>query len=344
MARPTLSLRQAHRAALAAAVALVALAGCESGPAAAPTRPGEPTRQLSPDQDVNRGQLLRQRGDLTAALDAFNDALAENPDLVDAHLGVGDVYRDQADYPRAERAYQRAAALDPTNFDAHYYLGLTRQFLGRINEAIASYRRAIALRPDAPEAHRDLAAAYLQGRRPQDALAAAERAVQLAPDDQPSWFNLAAAQSLTGDYEQAVQSYRRAAELGPVPDPIALGLADAHLKLGNLDRAVNTLLTLTANSPDSATAHERLGYAYFRQRKFDSADAAYEQAVQLNPASTSALNGLGATRMTQFLLASRDKPGDFTLRDQARALWRRSLEIDPNQTVIIDLLNRYAGL
>ncbi|MEM9252732.1 MAG: tetratricopeptide repeat protein, partial [Planctomycetota bacterium] len=136
----------------------------------------------------------------------------------------------------------------------------------------------------------------------------------------------------------------RAAELGPIPDQIALGLADAHLKLGNLDRAVNTLLTLTAASPDSATAHERLGYAYFRQRKFDSADAAYADAVQLAPNSTAALNGLGATRMTRYLLASRDAPGDFTLRDQARALWRRSLEVNPNQTVIVDLLNRYAGL
>ena len=48
--------------------------------------------------------------------------------------------------------------------------------------------------------------------------------------------------------------------------------------------------------------------------------------------------------MTQFLLTSREQRGDFTLRDQARALWRRSLEVNPDQTVIVDLLNRYAGL
>jgi tetratricopeptide (TPR) repeat protein len=335
--------RHAARLAAIAAVALL-LAACAGQPAATDPRPSEPPRQASSSDAVNQGQRLRERGDLDAALKAFNDALADNPDLVDAHLGVGDVYRDQADYPRAEQAYQQAATLDPQNFDAHYYLGLTRQLLGRIGDAISAYRRAIALRPDSPQAHRDLAAAYLQNRQPQSALATARRAVELDPDDQPAWFNLAAALSLTQDYEAAVQAYRRAAELGPLPEQIGLGLADAHLRLGNLDRAVNTLLNLTARNPRSAVGHERLGYAYFRQRKFVSAADAYQQAVELAPRSTSALNGLGAVRMTQFLLASRDSPGDFALRDQARALWRQSLTVNPDQSVIIDLLNRYKGL
>jgi len=125
-----------------------------------------PAFAVTPEQRVKAGELLRDAGQLDAALEEFNRVLRDSPQMVDAHVGVGTVQHKKEEYERAKDTFAFAAGLDAMHFDARYYLGLMHQVLGDTGQAILSYREALAIDPDDAKAHRDLATAYLQIGRP----------------------------------------------------------------------------------------------------------------------------------------------------------------------------------
>src|SRR5690606_16510832 len=96
------------------------LAGC----AASPPQPAPPSERAK--AQMRSADDFLARGLLDSALAAFGLALEENPEIVEAHLGMGHIYRQLDNYTLAGNHYERAANLDPTNYDAHYGLGLMR--------------------------------------------------------------------------------------------------------------------------------------------------------------------------------------------------------------------------
>ncbi len=294
--------------------------------------------RITPAQRVRAGQVLKDAGQLDAALNEFNRALSDNPRFVDAVLGVGSVQHARQQYRQARDTFAAAVSLDGMRYDARYYLGLMQQVLGETGEAIVQYRRALELNPDDPASHRDLASAYLQVGRPDLALPHAQTAVRLDHASQPAWSNLAATYSLLGRHREALDGYRTAAELGDLAAPVLLGLGDTHLRLDNVQRAVNTLNELVRRFP-GAVSHERLAYALFRARHFRNAEAHYRQALSYDPEQAAALNGMGACLMTAYMQQKNSR--DMRARREALKAWRRSVQIHPDQPQIIDLLARY---
>ncbi|MEO0514773.1 MAG: tetratricopeptide repeat protein [Planctomycetota bacterium] len=293
---------------------------------------------VSPEARIRAGQILKDSGQLDAALNEFNRALEDNPRSVDAVLGIGSVEHAREQYEKARDTYRRAVGMDETRGDARYFLGLMQQVLGEIGEAITEYQKSLELDPDNPDTHRDLATAYLQVGRPDLSLPHAERAVELLPASQPAWCNLAVTYSILGRYDDSLTAYRTATEIGELDAPVLLGMGDTHLKLGNFPRAVNTLAELVRQFP-SAVAHERLGYALFRVYDFDNSMLHYRRSLVYNPNETNALNGLGACLLTDYL-QQRNLRRKAKLHE-ALATWRSSLRINPNQPQIVDLLTRY---
>ena len=297
-----------------------------------------PAFAVTPEQRVKAGELLRDAGQLDAAMKEFNTVLAVNPSMVEAVVGVGTVQHKREQYRKAKATFAGATLMDNLNFDARYYLGLMQQVLGETGEAIASYRQALAIDPDDAQAHRDLATSYLQIGQPELAIPHAKASVRLNPQDQTAWCNLAATYSLVGRYDDALQAYRTATELSDLDAPVLLGLGDTHLRLNNLRRAENTLNELVRRFP-SGVAYERLGYAQFRAHAFADSNRNYRTALEYEPESTAVLNGLGACLITEYA-NQRDRRNQEKL-NEALGLWRRSVQLDRGQTAIVDLLSRY---
>lgn len=318
---------------LASGLTLGPLAGCRST-----TAPGvDRSSEAQAEAHLADAERLLDGGLEDEALAALRLALEDDPFLVDAHLGEAHIYRGRGQTEEALAAFQRAGAIDPGNFDAAYGGALMQHLAGRLLAAVDGYLRAIELDPDSFDAARDLGAAYLQLGQPDAALAPAERATRLDPSAQPAWSNLAVAQGMLGDWEAAVASYRRAAELGSLDTPMLLGLANAHLQLGNAERAANVLASMQRRGA-TLRGHERLGYAYFKLGRLDEALEQYDAAAALDPTDVPSLNGRAITHLA--LHHQRPGPNPFH-RVMGVAGLRASLQQQPNQARLIDLLSRY---
>ncbi len=286
---------------------------------------------------VGRAQSLRRQGLHESALAELRRAVAINPKLTTAYIGMGDIYRETGDYAHAEASYRKAAEVEPGSFDAQYLHALALQLLDRLSEAVRAYLRALNLRPNDFNANLNLATAYLQIGEPQQALPYAQSSVRLRSDSAAARVNLGAVYAGLGRHEDAVVEYRQAAELMQLTPELLLNLADSLDKCGRLEEMQNTLEQLIKTRP-SAVAYERLGSCLFRQQRYPDALANFRKALELDEAHYPAHNGVGVCLLNEYIWSQRT---NAQAKDEALKHLRRSLQIERRQPSIIELVSRY---
>lgn len=101
--------------------------------------------------------VLRDKGRLTEALHACQQALKWNPNDAEAWNNQGMIYRLLGEKEQARQAYNRALSINPGLAEAWNNLGSLETDMGK---KIADYRKAVSLKPDLPRAWKNLAYAY----------------------------------------------------------------------------------------------------------------------------------------------------------------------------------------
>lgn len=320
----------------------LAMTGCSIFPGR--TDPRDPTTVAGREvvtslqqQTLRDGQTALADGEYDTALALFRDVLADNPTVQDAYLGVGDVYMAREDYTSAEPAYRRAVRLDPRNVLAQFSHGKCLQVLGRYVEAIRAYLRALDLDTDAPEVNLNIATCYLQIDEPNSARPYAEAAVERMPENGAARVNLGAVYERTGENAKAIDEYVIALELLDNTPPVMINLINVLARERRYQEAVNTALTLVRVEP-TANAYERLGWAYFRLNRYEKSLEAYTSATELDPKHWPSWNGIGVNALNTYLLSEKS---DLSAKRQAGQAFRRSLQINPDQTRVIELVLNY---
>jgi tetratricopeptide (TPR) repeat protein len=284
-----------------------------------------------------RARLLESQGLDAVALSEFEKAIAINPTLTPAYMGIAGIHRKRGDLVQAEQAYAKAAQVEPSNFDAQYNDGLMLQLLNRVADAVRAYLRALAIKPDDFDANLNLATGYLQLGEPGPGLIYAQRAVRIKPDSGAARVNLGAIYAALGNHENAVTEYQQAAELMELTPELLLNLADSYGKVGRFAEMQNTLEQLIRSKP-SATAYERLASALFRMGKYDDALTAFRKSLELDENYYPALNGVGVSLLNRYLLSEKK---DLDSKTEGIKALRRSLQIEPKQPAVVDLVTRY---
>jgi protein O-GlcNAc transferase len=128
---------------------------------------------------------------------------------------LGEAYRRQGELDAAAAACRRALAEDPDLPEAHHNLGLTLMNAGALDEARPHLERALELRPDSPQFHVSLAWMLLKLHCVAESASHCRRAIALAPNLAAAHHHLANALTEEGDRRGAIASYRHAFELDP---------------------------------------------------------------------------------------------------------------------------------
>lgn len=288
---------------------------------------------------VDRAHALQAQGLEDVALREFERAISINPRITPAYIGIGQIQRRRGNLSEAVAAFARAVEFEPGNFDAQYGYGLSLQLLGRIADAIRAYVNALYLRPDDFDANLNLATAYLQFSEPSAALPYAKRAVQIKGDNGAARFNLGAIYAGLDDHDNAIVEYQQAAELMDLSPQLLLNLSASLSYLGRHAEAQNTLEQLIRLAP-TAAAHERLATSLFRQKRYDESLIAFRESLKLEENYYPSLNGVGVCLLNRWLASNKQ---DVASHEEALKSFRRSLQIERKQPIVIDLINRYGG-
>lgn len=156
------------------------------------------------------GTLLRQKGRLYDAQNAFEKALSKNRFMSKAFYQLGLLEKTRGDLEHSKILLQKAIQLSPDDPYAHYQLGMTYQELGNTDLAIMEVKRATVLHPTDSYGHSRLGQFYQKQNKYDLAVSSYSRALGLKPKDAFVLEKLAEVLAAKGDHERAIDIYQEA--------------------------------------------------------------------------------------------------------------------------------------
>ena len=183
-----------------------------------------------------------------------------------------------------------AHAVDVTrdSFLAEEDLGAALLASDRYAESLPHFQKAVRLRPSDSGSHLNLAGGLALSDRPREAVLEYETAIPLTSDPEmrlSAYSTLGKLYSQLGQYSKARTSYQEALRIDPQQTSARDGLAKVEF---------SDAIRNVAESP-SGESYLRLGQVFQQEGRTPEAQAAYKQALKLNPKlgdAKKALDGL----------------------------------------------------
>ena len=287
---------------------------------------------LYPDQvDAKRSLavLESKSGRYQQARTRLDDLLKQRPDDVVALDMLMTLDLVTKNWRGAEQTLARLRGLSGKNHLALLAEGRFYEAQQRKSEAKQAYERATVLAPNEPEPL--LSLLKLEVAEGQTAHARTRlESILVARADHPFAHGLLGeVLSLSGRREAAVSEFREAVRLNPRWMTPWLNWATLLLSEKKPDVAVQVVEDGLKVNPDSEELYMLLASAHSEQRQIDSAMAAYETALRLNPRNTLAANNLAVLLV--------DRKGDPSSLQKAFAL-SRDFEKEAPHPLFIDTL------
>jgi tetratricopeptide (TPR) repeat protein len=218
---------------------------------------------------------------------------------------------DQKQYDRALLELKNAARANPKNAEPYYQAGLAYLALGDYRMAYQSLLRATDLDPKHVGAQTKLAeiiGSSVANTRDPQALKEAEQRVQsvlaIVPNSGEALGALGLTEYLLGKPEDATKHLEIALEKVPQNLQASRSLAMIKIRQKDFTGAEQILKKAAADSPKSASAQLALAEFFIVAQRPTDADAAYHQALNIDPNDGPAL--LGLARL-QFSLGKKDE-------------------------------------
>lgn len=260
-----------------------------------------PQPQVSPQAHelILQGFDLLSRNDAAAAEKSFRQAIEVQPEVEQAHRGLGLALRQEGRLPEALREMQTATQLNPSDSDAHYTLGSIAWALSMPantppaqkagltssdyqNLAGMEFSKALALSPKDPMLRMSLAVLYLDSDRPHEAIPQAEEAVRIAPSNPATHITLGRAYFASGEEEKAATEYEAAVKLDPKNGEAYLALGQMRVFQHRTPAAEEALQQAIQVSPQLGPAYAALAQILMGEGKNIEARNLLEKAVSLN--------------------------------------------------------------
>jgi len=170
---------------------------------------------------LNRAVVLIESGRCDAAIDAFDEVIALDPDGVEGWFGRARALERCGEPARAEAAYDELRSARPAFAPAHLAAARLRSLRGAVGSADSAYRDAIAAEPGLADAHINYASHLARTARFGEAAVAFERGLALDPGRLSSWIAYGYTLAALEQPDRAAAAWRRALSLDP-DNPAAL--------------------------------------------------------------------------------------------------------------------------
>jgi tetratricopeptide (TPR) repeat protein len=286
-------------------------------------------------QHLNVGIAFYRSGMLEDAAREFEQALAIEPKQARANFMMGLIAFRRG---RLADALDHFGSLPPgsgNNYSVHRNTALVLELLGRYDEALGALDEALVTRPKDPQVHLARAMIHIKrGDIPKalDALRLYRTSPEVKRPSQQYYAYTVLASAVGGDLDYAVAVGREG--LGHYPDsgPILVNTGQVLERRGEMDAAAALYKRATQAHPPLPQAHKNLGDQAYAHGDHEGARAQYEKAVKLAPR----LGDDVYLRLGTMAYRSND-------RDVALLLWRRALDLNPDNEAVQANLEMLAG-
>lgn len=348
--------------ALFASMLVASLAGgCKT--AASKREIAAPTATVSAParKSFEDGVALMDKGaaEYDAAIEKFRAALAQQPDLWEAHLDIGvielrrarlsraaaafeasieiypspealtalgSVYVRQGRPKRAVELFEQALAKDPDDLELRNQLAVALRHAGRLDDAAVELRAVLGRDAANPVAYATLAAVEIDRGNLDIAELVLNRGLQRRPDDPQLMTNLGLVALRRGDDQAAFMLFDKASQADPKYLVGRLNKAAVYLGAGDHEHARTELDFILGVEPGNTDALLGLGLAKRMAGDLKGARASWEKVIAIDADHASAHFNLAVLEMD---FAERPAEAKKHLERYLQVMKARDLESDP---------------
>ncbi len=278
---------------------------------------GDPKDKIQLYNLIKQASTASAEGRFDEAIAKATKALAEDPEILEGHMLLGNFLAKAGRHAEAILAYKRALALDAGHQETIFRLAVAYKDQGRLEDARTGFERARSLDPrngrvlwqlaDMEMRERRLDAAvtiltdalsrevererfllklgecYLEQKRLDDALQAFREAVALRPTLETAHFNLGLVHEERGEPEQAITAYERELAAHAKAYRAAFNLARLLQKAGRQREALERFRQVLELAPEFAIGHLYLAKALLDAGDLEGAEREAKAGLVLKP-------------------------------------------------------------
>jgi tetratricopeptide (TPR) repeat protein len=254
-------------------------------------------RQIAANIYVSNALAAKAKGDLSAAIAAYDRAIAMEPDNALIYINRGMARADRGEWDAAIADDDRALALAPDNALAYNNRGFIKLKKGDYAGAISDSDRAIALDPRLAYAYNNRGFALAQEGNLDAALADYDRSLALDANNALAYNNRGFARYQQGDLEHALADLDKAVQLDPNMVEARINRGFARMDNGDTAGARRDFDQALALNPKSADAYNGRGLAQYYKDDLAGALRDFDQAITLNPKLAEVYGNRALTRL-----------------------------------------------
>jgi choline-sulfatase len=262
-----------------------------------------------PKDKVGLYNLLKQAG--TASVEGRQDeaiakaeqALAADPDIVEAHMLLGNFLKKAKRPQDAIEAYKRALSLDPEHQGALFSLAVAYKDAGRLDEALVGFEHARRLDPRNGKALYQIADILMRQQKPEKAEAVLQDALARKVEEHRFLLKLGESYIEAKRYEEAESVLNRALEKKPNLEGARFNLGLVYEEKGAIDKAIAAYQAELAGNEKAYRAAFNLAKLLQKAGRADEALRLYRKAVEIQPDF-----GTGELYLAKALLDAGDLP------------------------------------
>jgi len=312
---------------------------------------------------ITWARLLAEWDEFEKALTQFTKLVEQDPENKEAVYAAAVLNMELGNDPMATRMFVRYLELDPEHDQSRLFLARIAAGQDRFDDAL-SWLSAVTSAEHIFDAQLRAAFVLADAKRADEALA---HLIQMVPDSVPEQVRIYLAQERILRQSEGLEAALELLDAALIDVPghgdllYARGLVTAQLKL--IDKHEADMRHLIELEPDNAHAYNALGYTLADQTdRLDEALVLIERALALLPEDPFILDSMG---WVHYRLGNNDlareylqKAIDLRLdaeiaahlgevlwmdgeRDQARAVWQRGQEDNPDNSVLRETLRKF---
>jgi tetratricopeptide (TPR) repeat protein len=323
--------------------------------------------KLNPALQLKLAEAYTAAGDAPKAAQLYQELLKKMPDLPGlkerVRARLADAYLRGNDPKGATKELEALIADDPTNAQAYYSLAILALEEKQPEKAIEHLSKAILLNPDAAPVYAELARLQISIKKTSDALATLEKARAKFPEMFQLEYLSGMAFSQQKAYPEALRHYIRAEVIAQatraewLDKHFFFDIAAAYERQGDHSQAEKYFEKCLQLAPDFPEALNYLGYMWAEKGvNLVRARELIEKAVKIEPKNGAYLDSLGwvlfklnePQNALDYILKAVEltEEPDATLYDhlgdiyaalnqleKAREAWKKSLSVEPSDTV-----------
>lgn len=239
----------------------------------------------SADAWILKGELHRLRSEFPSGAEAFQKALALEPENVNALLGEAIMLIAQKKYEEGGKHVETVLRLVPRHPVANYLKGLAAFQQSKFAPAEEALQQTLAVAPNYVPAHLLLGAIQYSKGNLEEAADSLKRFLAASPEHLPARKLYAATQLRLKQPDRAIETIDVALKQNSNDPQLLSLLGSAYMQKGDSAKGIDYLEKAVAAAPNAAALHTQLALGYIAAGESEQAVSQLESAVDLGGVS-----------------------------------------------------------